>query len=84
MVLDECIEYPATLERARDAAARTLAWARRSRVAIDENPLAPAIRGRFLSDCAGSTYPALRRENADQLVELDSQVTRLRLRGRAA
>ena len=31
MVLDECIEAPATEERARDAAARTLDWARRSR-----------------------------------------------------
>ena len=31
MVLDECIEAPATEERARDAAKRTLDWARRSR-----------------------------------------------------
>jgi queuine tRNA-ribosyltransferase len=31
MVLDECIEAPADEARTRDAAARTLAWARRSR-----------------------------------------------------
>src|SRR5712692_10967067 len=31
MVLDECTEFPASHERARHAAARTLSWARRSR-----------------------------------------------------
>ncbi len=72
MVLDECIEYPASLERARDAAARTLAWARRSRIAIDENPPSASNPGQvFFPIVQGSTYPALRRENADQLVELD-------------
>ncbi len=34
MVLDECIEHPASEERARKAAARTLDWARRSRDAF--------------------------------------------------
>jgi len=31
MVLDECVEYPATHDRARDALDRTLRWARRGR-----------------------------------------------------
>ena len=31
MVLDECVEHPATHERARDSLARTLRWARRGR-----------------------------------------------------
>jgi queuine tRNA-ribosyltransferase len=31
MVLDECVEYPATHHRTRDALERTLRWARRSR-----------------------------------------------------
>ena len=36
MVLDECIEYPASARTRRDAGrARTLTWARRSRAAID-------------------------------------------------
>src|SRR6204780_3862340 len=34
MVLDECIEYPASHEQACKAAARTFDWARRSRVAF--------------------------------------------------
>jgi queuine tRNA-ribosyltransferase len=31
MMLDECVEYPATHDRARDALERTVRWARRSR-----------------------------------------------------
>ncbi len=72
MVLDECIEYPASLERARGAAVRTLAWARRSRIAIDRKTAErQQSRGRCsFPSVQGSTYPELRRENADQLVEL--------------
>src|SRR5579862_7226986 len=35
MVLDECIEYPASRERAQAAAQRTMDWAQRSRTAIE-------------------------------------------------
>ena len=72
MVLDECIEYPASVERARGAAARTLAWARRSRIAVDEGAASASNPGQvFFPIVQGSTYAELRRENADQLVELD-------------
>jgi len=72
MVLDECIESPASVERARDAAARTLAWARRSRAAMEATPPSASNPGQiFFAIVQGGTYADLRRENADQLVELD-------------
>ena len=72
MVLDECIEYPATLERARDAAERTLDWARRSRVAIDAGAPSASNPGQvFFAIAQGGTHAELRRENAQRLVELD-------------
>ena len=68
MVLDECIEYPASHERARHAAARTLDWARRSR----EQFASAAGRPQALFGIVqGGTYADLRRQHAEQLVELD-------------
>jgi queuine tRNA-ribosyltransferase len=69
MVLDECIEAPAELERARDAANRTLEWARRSRewFARGGDPRRQMLFGIV----QGGTYASLRRENADALVDLD-------------
>ncbi len=69
MVLDECIEYPASHERARAAAHRTLDWARRSR----EHHAAHGDAGRqmLFGIVQGGTHAELRRENAEQLVELD-------------
>ena len=69
MVLDECIEYPASHERARHAAARTLDWARRSR-----EQFAASAAGRpqaLFGIVQGGTYADLRRQHAEQLVELD-------------
>jgi queuine tRNA-ribosyltransferase len=78
MVLDECIEYPASRERAREAATRTLNWARRSRAALDAPHIAEAgIPGIcnpdqvFFGIVQGGTYADLRRENAQRLVELE-------------
>jgi queuine tRNA-ribosyltransferase len=69
MVLDECIEAPAPEDRTREAAARTLAWARRAKdyFAAHGDPSRQALFGIV----QGGTYAALRRENADALVELD-------------
>jgi queuine tRNA-ribosyltransferase len=69
MVLDECIEAPADEARAREAAQRTLAWARRSREYFDlhgnhEKQMPFAI-------VQGGTYAVLRKENADALVDLN-------------
>jgi len=69
MVLDECIEAPAAESRARESAARTLGWARRSREFFlrHGDPSCQMLFGIV----QGSTHAALRRENADALVELD-------------
>jgi queuine tRNA-ribosyltransferase len=83
MVLDECIEYPATPERARAATERTVEWARRSRQAIDDHPASESsqIAAPFTGACnpgqvffaivQGGAFSELRRENAARLVELD-------------
>jgi len=69
MALDECIEAPAEESRAREAAARTLDWARRSRdyFARHGDPLRQMLCGIV----QGGAHAALRRENAAALVELD-------------
>jgi len=69
MVLDECIEYPASHERARHAAARTHDWARRSRDFFVRN--GDAKRQAVFGIVQGGTFADLRRENTDQLMELD-------------
>ena len=69
MVLDECIEAPADESRTRDAAARTLDWARRSRDYFASH--GDAARQMLFAIVQGGTHASLRRENADALVELD-------------
>jgi queuine tRNA-ribosyltransferase len=69
MVLDECIEAPAPESRAREAAARTLDWARRSRDYFAQH--ADAARQMLFGIVQGGTHAALRRESADALVALD-------------
>ena len=64
MVLDECVLYPASQEKAREAANRSLGWARRSREAhrLEEQALFGIVQGGVFSE--------IRRENAQALVEL--------------
>jgi queuine tRNA-ribosyltransferase len=72
MVLDECIEYPATRERAASAAQRTLEWARRSKK--ERETAAPSEANPeqvFFAIVQGGTFGDLRRENAAELVALD-------------
>src|SRR2546426_11495017 len=69
MVLDECIEYPASHDRARHAAARTLDWARRSRKYFAEH--GDAAQQMLFGIVQGGGYADLRRQCAEQLVELD-------------
>jgi len=72
MVLDECIEYPATRERAEAAAQRTAEWARRTADAIQAGPPSACNPEQsFFAIVQGGGYPDLRRENAAQLVDLD-------------
>ncbi len=65
MVLDECIEAPSTEACARDAARRTLEWARRSRVYFQRYG-DPARQAAF-GIVQGGTHARLRRENAESL-----------------
>src|SRR5580692_8758045 len=69
MALDECIEAPAPEARARDAAKRTLDWAKRSKKYFAEHgdPAKQALFGIV----QGGTHADLRRESADALVELE-------------
>jgi queuine tRNA-ribosyltransferase len=63
--LDECPGYPAPEEEVRRAAARTLAWAKRSRAARTRPETA------LFSVVQGGMYPELRREQAQALGQLD-------------
>jgi queuine tRNA-ribosyltransferase len=69
MVLDECVEYPASHERARQAARRTRAWAERSKRAFAERG-EPERQMQF-AIVQGGVYGDLRRESADELVAMD-------------
>jgi queuine tRNA-ribosyltransferase len=69
MVLDECIEAPSPESRAREAAARTLDWARRSRDYFAQH--GDPARQMLFGIVQGGTHAALRRENAHALVALD-------------
>jgi queuine tRNA-ribosyltransferase len=69
MVLDECIEASSSEVRAREAAGRTLDWARRSRDYFAR--CGDRERQMLFGIVQGGVHPALRRENADALVDLD-------------
>jgi queuine tRNA-ribosyltransferase len=72
MLLDECIEYPATPARAASAARRTLEWALRSKKEIDAATGSEANPGQvFFAIVQGGTFKELRRANAAELVALD-------------
>jgi queuine tRNA-ribosyltransferase len=69
MVLDECIETPSTEQRAREAAARTLDWARRSQNYFQQH--GDPAKQMLFGIVQGGTSPQVRRENADRLVEMN-------------
>jgi len=69
MVLDECIEAPSSELRTREAATRTLNWARRSQDYFAR--CGNRERQMLFGIVQGGVHPALRRENADALVDLD-------------
>ncbi len=70
MVLDECLEYPASHEASRVSMQRTVRWARaayahyKSRGADGMRACFPIVQG--------SMYPDLRRACAEELLELDA------------
>jgi queuine tRNA-ribosyltransferase len=71
MVLDECLAYPASHEAARVSTARTVRWAQ-SAYAHYRRRGADGMRACF-PIVQGSMYADLRRECAQQLLELDAE-----------
>jgi len=68
MALDECLEYPASHEKARHSMELTLRWARRCQAAFaSEDSSGQALFGIV----QGGAYADLRRECARRLVEMD-------------
>jgi queuine tRNA-ribosyltransferase len=77
MAFDECVETPATWERARESMSLTHAWAARSKQHFDahkhEVPWATEFNGHHQSlfgIVQGGMYPDLRRESAERMVEM--------------
>ncbi|MGB6875214.1 MAG: tRNA guanosine(34) transglycosylase Tgt [Candidatus Acidiferrales bacterium] len=69
MVLDECIESSTDQSRASAAAARTLAWAKRSIAYFNEH--GDAQRQMMCGIVQGGAHRELRRKCADEMVALD-------------
>ena len=70
MVLDDCTRYPAEEPEARRSMELTLRWADRSFARW--RATAPEGRQMLFPIVQGSMYPALRRECAERLVDLDA------------
>jgi queuine tRNA-ribosyltransferase len=72
MVLDECIATPAPREAAESALKRTTLWARRAREYFVECSNRNGNLGQWqFGIVQGATFADLRRESAQQLLELD-------------
>jgi queuine tRNA-ribosyltransferase len=84
MVLDECLEYPASHEAARVSTQRTVRWAGRAFTHFHQNyetnpnedarslTVAAPGEGTLFPIVQGSMYPDLRKECAEQLLQLDA------------
>jgi len=78
MAFDECTEYPADRDRARESLRLTMAWAQRSlahfRAHKNEVVWLDELNGRtqrLFGIVQGGVYADLRRESAQRLVEMD-------------
>ncbi|MGE5323322.1 MAG: tRNA guanosine(34) transglycosylase Tgt [Actinomycetota bacterium] len=78
MAFDECTEYPAERDRARESMEMTVRWAKRSKDYFEahkhEVPWPENQEGRtqaLVGIVQGGMYPDLRRECAERLLELD-------------
>jgi len=79
MVFDECTPYPATREYALDSLKLTTAWARRCMEAISNTPPAPpltkggmgGVNQALFGIVQGGVYKDLRKQSADELMEMD-------------
>ena len=64
MAFDECTDYPATEQQARDSMALSLRWARRSRTGHADNPAA------LFGIVQGGMYPELREASLAGLLDI--------------
>ena len=64
MQLDQCVSYPATEDEARAAMALSIRWGERSRAAFGTRD-----HQALFGIQQGSTYPHLRRESSERLIE---------------
>jgi queuine tRNA-ribosyltransferase len=73
MVLDECIETPAPRDKTESALKRTTQWARRARNYFleQERRSSGGLKQWQFGIVQGATFPELRRESANQLLEID-------------
>jgi len=72
MAFDECTEYPADRGRALQSLELTLRWARRSLQHLQQNGSGGQSPAQSLFGIVqGGMYPDLRRQSAEQLVEMD-------------
>ncbi|HBQ20986.1 MAG: tRNA guanosine(34) transglycosylase Tgt [Deltaproteobacteria bacterium GWA2_38_16] len=66
MPLDECVPYPCEYDRAKKAVKRTTAWAKRCKKAHVAKEELQTLFGII----QGSTYPDLRKQSTDSLLEI--------------
>jgi queuine tRNA-ribosyltransferase len=72
MVLDECLQYPATMQEAKVSTERTVRWARRAFEHYRSQPQELTAGHALFPIVQGSMYADLRQACAAELVELDA------------
>ncbi len=73
MVLDECIEYPATRERVQSSTDRTVRWARQAFDHYRQRQSSLRTRHALFPIVQGGMYADLRKQCAAELVDLDAE-----------
>ena len=71
MVLDECAPYPCDYDYARKAQVLTFEWAKKSQDAYNNSSNPHGFQQALFAIVQGSIYEDVRRESAEQLIELD-------------
>jgi len=73
MPLDECVHYPCPRDYAEIATRRTTLWADRSKTAYNQinRKTKSKVRQLLFGIVQGATYKDLRRQSAEQLVDID-------------
>jgi len=70
MPLDECLRYPSPKDHVEHSVGLTTRWAKRSVMEFNKNIKKCDNRPLLFGIVQGSTYPDLRKESAEQLVEI--------------